>query len=65
MSAVAVEQTPTTADHIDRALSELTAAKSKLGALTLTERITLLEDCLQRCYLQRPRPRPRCRRRCP
>jgi len=50
MSAVAVEQTPTTTDHIDRALSELTAAKGKLGALTLTERITLLEDCLERCY---------------
>ncbi len=50
MSAVAVEQTPTTADHIDRALAELTAAKGKLAALSLAERITLLEDCLERCY---------------
>ncbi len=48
MSAVAVEQSPTTNEHIDRCLAELAEGKAKLTALSLAERIALLKDCLDR-----------------
>ncbi len=48
MSAIAVEQTPATNDVIDRSVAELVAAEGKLAKLSLAERITLLQDCLER-----------------
>ncbi|MGD9721317.1 MAG: aldehyde dehydrogenase family protein [Pirellulales bacterium] len=49
MSAVAVEQQrPATNERIDRCLAELTAGRSRLTALSLAERMALLEDCLAR-----------------
>jgi acyl-CoA reductase-like NAD-dependent aldehyde dehydrogenase len=48
MSAVALDRSPTTRDHVDRCLAELAAGKSRLAALTLAQRIDLLEDCLSR-----------------
>ncbi len=48
MSAVAIEQSPATHDRIDRCVSELNASKSTLTKLGLSERIALLEDCLER-----------------
>ncbi|HEX3724672.1 MAG TPA: hypothetical protein VHV08_00450 [Pirellulales bacterium] len=48
MSAVTLEKSPTTKEHIDRALGDLAASKARLAHMRLAERLTLLEDCLRR-----------------
>jgi hypothetical protein len=48
MSTLTVKQTPTPTDHLDRAASELAAARTRLTATSLAERRALMEDCLDR-----------------
>ena len=55
MSATIVEHAPTTSEQVDRAVGELTAAKSRFARLSLSDRRALLEDCLNaRCRVVRP-----------
>lgn len=46
MSAIAVNQSPTASEELDRALAQLAAGRAKLPKLSLADRISLLEDCL-------------------
>ncbi len=49
------QQTPTPADHLDRAAAELAAARARLTATSLTERRQLMEECLDRLVELAPR----------
>jgi acyl-CoA reductase-like NAD-dependent aldehyde dehydrogenase len=48
MSSVTLDRRPSTRENVDRAASDLSAARSRLGQLSLAARIELLEDCLAR-----------------
>jgi Aldehyde dehydrogenase family len=48
MSTLAVKQSPSPAEHVDRCVAELAAGRTRLSELSLAERRALLEDCLER-----------------
>ena len=48
MSTLAVKQSPSPAEHVDRCVAELAAGRKRLSELSLAERRALLEDCLER-----------------
>jgi hypothetical protein len=48
MSAMMLQQSPTSTEHVDRALADLTAGRAQLAKLSLSDRIELMEDCLRR-----------------
>ncbi len=48
MSTLTLKQPPSPTEYVDRCAGDLAAARAKLMAISLTERITLLEDCLAR-----------------
>src|SRR5689334_9122180 len=48
MSTITMKQAPTPTAQLDRAASELTAARARLTASSLAERRALMEDCLDR-----------------
>ena len=48
MSTLAVKQSPSPTEHVDRCVAELAAARRRLCELSLAARRALLEDCLER-----------------
>jgi hypothetical protein len=48
MSVLEMQHSPSSTDEIERSIAELEEGKVKLGGLSLQDRITLLEDCLDR-----------------
>jgi hypothetical protein len=48
MSAVALEKPAASIDEIHRYVAELAASKAKLARLSLSDRVALLQDCLER-----------------
>jgi hypothetical protein len=48
MSTLTLKQSPTSSEQVHRAVAELVSAKAKLSKLSLSQRVALLEDCLQR-----------------
>lgn len=48
MSTLTLKQSPSPTADIDRAITDLSASKSKLSRLSLAERRALIEDCLAR-----------------
>ncbi|MEX0677627.1 MAG: aldehyde dehydrogenase family protein [Pirellulales bacterium] len=54
MSTLAVKQSPSPTEHVDRCAGELAAARERLSGLSLAERRALLEDCLDRVVALAP-----------